>query len=304
MTRNFPRRPAADHAYPAVAGDRKFPLAHHTVVPAFTVMAGFSKRALLGERIYPFAELHVDPISNIDTIDQKKEGGSFAAITLGNYPDLYTAAKFFEFIPQVFDDDLIFTLKITDLDTKVIEKEVSIISDVKINEHKAVLVDQQFRPFADATFADDKTLITAIKYEISGASTVAKTTIPVETFLVGTHDGVGNSAKLIDSSMDFFELGIRINDIVKNTTDGSQALVTGYEKTTNDNDTLTLDGLTGGTDNDFDASDAYTITDGDNLIDRAKKFDLTLTPAGLHVVTLYVTDASVEFSDITNIEVG
>jgi len=303
MPRNLPRIPST-RTFPLLPTERTYPLAEHLVVPAFTLMPGYSKRALLGERIYPFAELFVDPISGISSIDQKKEGGSFAAIALGNFPDLYTAAKFFEFIPQVFDKDLLFTIKITDTASKIIQKDVSIISDVQIAEHKAVQASQHFRPFVDASFADDATLLTAIKYEISGASTVAKTAIPVEQFLAGTHDGANNSASLIDSTKDFLALGIRINDTVNNTTDGSTALVTAFAKTTNDNDTLTLSSLTGGTDNDFDTSDAYTITDGDNLINRVKKFELSLSQVGLHVVTLYVTDASVEFSDITNVEVG
>jgi len=303
MSRNFPRKHST-RKFPLIPALRTFPLPEQDVVPAFTLMPGFSKRAVLGERIYPFAELFVDPISGISVIERKQEGGSFVTVVVGNFPDLYTAVKFFEFIPQVFDTDLLFTIKITDTNSKVIQEDVSVISDVRVNEHKAVLVNQQFKPFADATFADDATLITAIKYEISGASTVAKTAIPVEVFLGGTHDGVGNSVSLIDTTKNFRAFGIRINEVVKNTTDGSQALVTGYATTTNTDDTLTLDGLTGGTDNDFDAADVYSIEDGDNLIRRAQKFELTLTPAGLHIVTLYITDASVEFSDITNVEVG
>jgi len=298
--------------YPLIAGRRNFPLPPSArvfpvtgtkVPPAFTLMPGYSKRVLLGERIYPFAELFVDPISDISTIEWLQEGGVFTSVAVGNFPDLYTAAKFVEFIPQIFDNDLLFTIKIVDTDSNVIEKDVSIRSNVQIQEHKSVLVNQQFRPFCDASFAEDSTLITVIKYEISGASTVAKTIIPVEIFLTGTHDGANNSATLIDSTKDFIDLGIRINEVVKNTTDGSQALVTGVTTTTNPNDTLTLGTLTGGTDNDFDTPDAYTIEDGDNLIDRVKKFELTLTPAGLHIVTLYVTDASVEFSDLTNVDV-
>ncbi len=301
FNRNFPLI-HPERTFPRPAADRVFPV---TIVdPAFGFMPGYSKRALLGERIYPFAELFVDPISDISTIEWKQTGVAFASVSVGAYPDLYTAAKFVEFLPQVFDNNLVFSLKITDTSANIIEKDVSVISNVEIAAHKAVLADQRVRPFSDATFADDAALITAIKYEISGASTVAKTVIPVEQFLAGTHDGVSNSASLIDSTKNFLMLGIRINDIVKNTTDGSQALVTAFAKTTNDNDTLTLDGLSGGTDDDFDGSDSYTITDGDSLINRVKKFELTLTAVGLHTVTLYVTDASVEFSDVTNIEVG
>jgi len=273
--RNFPLI-HPERTFPLPATDRVFPVTR--VNPAFNFVPGYSKRALLGERVYPFAELFVDPISDISSIGwKKKSAGSFTAVTVGAYPDLYTATKFIEFLPQVFDNNLIFNLKIIDTAANIIEKDVSVISSVEIAAHKAVLADQQFKPFSDATFAEDTTLITAIKYEISGASTVAKTAIPVEQFLAGTHDGASGSASLIDSTKNFLMLGIRINDIVKNTTDGSQALVTAFAKTTNDNDTLTLDGLSGGTDNDFDTSDSYTITDGDNLINRAKKFELTLT---------------------------
>ncbi len=73
----------------------------------------------------------------------------------------------------------------------------------------------------------------------------------------GTHDGSGNAATLTDSTKSWTNdqwIGYRI----KNTTDGSFGIIT-------DNDATTITAtLQGGTDNDWDASDAYLIVDGLN----------------------------------------
>lgn len=73
----------------------------------------------------------------------------------------------------------------------------------------------------------------------------------------GTHTGSGNAATLTDSTKSWTTsqwVGYRI----KNTTDGSFAIITA-----NDATTITAT-LQGGTDNDWDASDAYVIVDGLN----------------------------------------
>jgi len=76
------------------------------------------------------------------------------------------------------------------------------------------------------------------------------------TGLKGTHDGAGNAAILTDSTASWVDDQF-IGMILKNTTDGSQTTVT-------DNDATTMTGvLSGGTDNDWDASDAYHVQDTD-----------------------------------------
>jgi len=74
--------------------------------------------------------------------------------------------------------------------------------------------------------------------------------ISIET---GTHDGLANAAFLTDTSKSFTVNEFR-GLIVQNTTDGSEGVITANTATTV---TATL---SGGTDNDWDISDAYIIT--------------------------------------------
>lgn len=77
--------------------------------------------------------------------------------------------------------------------------------------------------------------------------------------LAGAHDGAANSASLKDSTRNFVMDGVQVGDRVANTTDGSSATVTAIATTTNPNDTLLMT-LAGGTQNDWDVADAYTVT--------------------------------------------
>jgi hypothetical protein len=70
----------------------------------------------------------------------------------------------------------------------------------------------------------------------------------------GTHDGGQNQAMLTDSGADFVTAGVAAGDIVHNTTDGSSGTITAVTATTV---TATL---AGGSDNDWDNGDAYSIT--------------------------------------------
>lgn len=71
----------------------------------------------------------------------------------------------------------------------------------------------------------------------------------------GTHTGSGNVAILTDSSADFIKSNIKIGQKIFNTTDGSDGIITVITSTT-------IEGtLSGGTDDDWDASDAYEISD-------------------------------------------
>ena len=70
----------------------------------------------------------------------------------------------------------------------------------------------------------------------------------------GTHNGGQNQATLSDSGADFVTAGVAAGDIVHNTTDGSSGTITAVTATTV---TATL---AGGSDNDWDNGDAYSIT--------------------------------------------
>lgn len=73
----------------------------------------------------------------------------------------------------------------------------------------------------------------------------------------GTHDGAANSATLTDSTK-AWTVNAWVGYRIRNTTDGSFATITA------NTDTTITGVLQGGTDNDWDASDAYVIVDGLN----------------------------------------
>lgn len=73
----------------------------------------------------------------------------------------------------------------------------------------------------------------------------------------GTHTGAANAATLTDSTKSW-TTNQWVGYTIKNTTDGSFGTITANTATT-----ITVS-LQGGTDNDFDASDAYVIVDGLN----------------------------------------
>ena len=72
--------------------------------------------------------------------------------------------------------------------------------------------------------------------------------------LRGAHTGLNNAARLTDTRADFTEWGVAVNDIVRNVTDGSIAVVTAVVAKT-----LTVAGHSAGADNDFDRGDVYFI---------------------------------------------
>ena len=76
-----------------------------------------------------------------------------------------------------------------------------------------------------------------------------------------THDGTTNNASFIDTGEDFIGThGILIGDIIDNLTDGSTGVVSGIGTDTNLYDKiLVADGLSGGSQNDFDTGDAIRI---------------------------------------------
>jgi hypothetical protein len=82
--------------------------------------------------------------------------------------------------------------------------------------------------------------------------------------VTGTHDGLDDAAVLSDSTADFVNSGVQNGDEVTNVTDGSSCTITGVTATTV---TCTLGG---GTDNDWDDGDAYSIGDEGTPLVNAK----------------------------------
>ena len=75
----------------------------------------------------------------------------------------------------------------------------------------------------------------------------------------GTATG-GTVTTTVDTAVDFYSLGVRAGDVIKNETDGSYATVTGVATTTNPGDTLVFDdGLSYGYDDVFEAGDDYRV---------------------------------------------
>ncbi len=72
--------------------------------------------------------------------------------------------------------------------------------------------------------------------------------------LRGSHTGNNNADTLTDRRRDFIDWGVGANDLVRNVTDGSIAVVTTVRR-----NTLELDGLAAGEENDFDRGDIYFI---------------------------------------------
>lgn len=73
----------------------------------------------------------------------------------------------------------------------------------------------------------------------------------------GTHTGANNStATLTDSGASFVANGVKEGDRVYNITDGSSGRVKSVDSATQ----LTIHPLTGGTDNDFDTNDIYSVS--------------------------------------------
>ena len=95
----------------------------------------------------------------------------------------------------------------------------------------------------------------------------------------GTHDGAGNSPDLIDTTEDFLTAGVEVGMSIENTTDGSSGVVTDIFTTTNPNDSLECT-LSGGTDNDWDAGDAYIIYRTGSAIASGGKARLAGGPNG------------------------
>lgn len=78
------------------------------------------------------------------------------------------------------------------------------------------------------------------------------TNIPVPEQFTGTHDGADDSAALSDSTASF-SAGALVGGTVYNKTDGSSGVITDNTATT------VVATLSGGSENDWDAADAYTV---------------------------------------------
>jgi len=130
----------------------------------------------------------------------------------------------------------------------------------------------------------------------------------------GTHDGGNNLAYAQDASENFTTLGVVVGDLVRNKTDQCIGAVTVIGNGAGTNDRLTIGGgLTGGTDNDFDNDDVFTvykaafIADDDSIYIGSKvKFDsivIDLMQVGSATITptiYYSSDAVGGYTALTS----
>jgi len=90
-----------------------------------------------------------------------------------------------------------------------------------------------------------------------------KITVSASTTVTGTHTGANNAAVLTDSNA-VWRINEWVGETISNTTDGSTATVISNTATT-----ITAT-LAGGTDNDWDTSDAYSMTVGVVYVEARK----------------------------------
>jgi hypothetical protein len=136
---------------------------------------------------------------------------------------------------------------------------------------------------------------------------VAKTALTRVAISSGYHSGADDASALQDTTTNFTEAGVQLSDDVKNASDGSEAIISGIVTATNSADTLSGT-LAGGTSNVWNSGQIYQVfkdEDGSSgLIQRTKRFEYSPSATGVHLLTLYVTDASgAEFSDIVEVKV-
>jgi len=244
-----------------------------------------SKKITPGERVFPFSGLVIDGPSGIASARWRRNGGSYNTISLGSFTDILSASRFVSEVVNLYGT-FFYEIELTDELSNVELVGVDILSKITLGNSKEALRDVKFRPFSDAIIAEDPTQILTIEYAVDGDTTVAKTTITRNILFSGTHDGASNNADLIDTGRDFTTLGIKIGDIAKNVTDGSQGVITAIV-----DDTITAT-LSGGTDNDWDSADTYNILDGSSLDLIARGLEISIASQSFNVITLFINDLS------------
>lgn len=148
---------------------------------------------------------------------------------------------------------------------------------------------------------ENESLIYTINYaaELNGETIASSTWVSEDSGITmvssatGTHTGLADAAILTDSTANFPDLtGVTIS----NTTDSSSAIITANTLTT------VTGTLSGGTDNDWDVSDAYTLS----YYTDDKTFALITGSTGRYFIVNKITTSAGEtierYVDITVLE--
>jgi hypothetical protein len=243
--------------------------------------------------VFPYGGTVLLAASAPTQIRRQKDGGGWSVISIGDFTDLLSAARFYSEVITTFGT-FQYDLEVTLADSTVLTFSVDVVCGLdSVDKGKIAIVDTAVAPFSDVVFASDSSLLDAIEYDIEGDAVVSLTAITRLVKYEGAHTGGNNEAVLTESNQDFTTLNITIDeDILQNITDGSEGIISA--RTTS---TLTAT-LSGGTDNDWDTSDTYKVLDGSSLDLIAKQFEYTFTSAGHYRVQLTVTDTTANTATI------
>ncbi len=249
-----------------------------------------SKTVRLGSTIYPFGGLRykfTPQQIGITQIRYRIDGGGWNVISQGTFTDILSAAKHLSLTCDEYVT-LNYELEITLADTSIVLSNADIVCNVaNYSLARTAAVDEKFRPFADAITAFDLQYLDTVEYSVSGDATIGQTTIPRENLISGTHTGGNDEADLEDDTKDFSLCNLDVNaDIVRNTTDSSEAVITAVGQIS------IVGALSGGTDDDWDTSDAYNIVSGVNKNILVRQFEISFASAGYYTITLHATDTS------------
>lgn len=168
MSRSFPQ-PNNYRTCPLPAPDRGFPLAAEET--PFRVAQGSAKAVQLGQLVCPFRELHVSKDSTITQIRYKQDAGEWIIVDQGDYPTLLRAVQAVQFTPQEFGS-YEFSQEITAA-AFIPVRRVDISAAVSAGADKVTEKNAAIKPFFDASFAIDSSLLSTVEYAVDDGDPAA-----------------------------------------------------------------------------------------------------------------------------------
>ena len=277
--RTMPRAASSDSSYRSMPFSGVYP-ANRVLFPSKTIRLGSVLYPFGGLR-YKFSPQHI----GITQIRYRIDGGGWNTISKGTFTDILSAAKHLALTTTEYGI-LNYEIEITLGDGSIIFEDADIICNIaNYSLARTTAVDEKFRPFADVVTAFDLQYLDTIEYSVSGDATIGQTTIPRLNLISGQHTGGNDEDDLEDSGKDFSLCGLVTNtDIVRNITDGSEAVITSVGQIT------IVGALSGGTDDNWDTNDNYDIVIGANKNIIVRQFEISFASAGYYTITLHATD--------------
>jgi hypothetical protein len=244
----------------------------------------------IGDRVFPFGGLILLSEKEPTQIRWNKDGGGWNTISIGTYTDILSAAKFYSTDINEFGT-YNYELEITLPGSEVLTEDCDVVCGIQsLVKAKVATQSKTIMPFSDFIIAYASSHIQAINYSYIGAAS-SSGSISRRVFFTGSHSAPNNSSQLQETDTDFEQLGIELDvDIVKNTTDNSEGVVAAF------NSSSLNAPLAGGTDNDWDISDGFSLVDGRGLNLIAKAFEYTFSIVGFYIMTMHAIDNSTNVS--------